>query len=283
MSEKVEKAKKTLDIVVKAVAILALISMAFAVWFSINFAKSKTKQELDKRQTYFNDVHSNFQKDWAKNAYWDSIGVEQSVYVNEKNAQEISIQIQKQKFNDEYNVKSNILERPDIYEVLKLNMKENIGDSMINSDMFYLCMNPLVLHKMTANIWNKNGITYKSYFNNKSVISMQYDSFKDKEGKGEKVFEKDIMPFEQLYFSLRSLDLDSVKDFKLKVLEPQLKSGIGSFKITKVDVRTKRMDNVYDVIVEFNDKSYCSFKFENSYPNKLISFNKFGEVYQLKK
>ena len=192
------------------------------------------------------------------------------------------MKIEKQSFNDQFNVKSNTLERPDIYKVLNMSVRAGDADSTVRANMVYLCMNPMVLHKMTASIADVNGISYKSYFNNKSVITMKYDSYKDKEGAGDKVFEKDVMPLEQLMFSLRTMNIDSVKDFKLKVLEPQLKSGIGSFAVYNCDVRVKKMEDVIDVIVEFPNDSYCMYKFERAYPNKLISFIRFGEIFQIK-
>jgi hypothetical protein len=283
MSERVDKAKKNLDKAVKIVAILGIAAIAFAIWFSIQFAKSKTKQEFDKRQTYFNDIHTNFKKDWALNAYWDSLNVEKSVYYNEQNANEISVSISKQTFNDQFNVKTDVLERPDLYKVLNYSIKQTIADSTLNANMIYLCMNPLVLHKMTVAAVDSRGLTYKSYFNNKSVITLKYDSYKDKEGIGEKVFEKDVMMFEQLPFSLRSIDFENAKVFKLKVVEPQLSSGTGKFKTKMADVKVNKLADQYSVNVEFSIDSVCNYVFEKTYPNKLVSFKLFDQSYQLKK
>lgn len=283
MSERVDKAKKNLDKAVKFVAILGIAAIAFAIWFSIQFAKSKTKQEFDKRQTYFNDVHTNFKKDWALNAYWDSLSAENSVYINVQNANEIRVSISKQTFNDQFNVKSDMLERPDLYKVLNYSIKQSFGDSSMNANMVYLCMNPLVLHKMSVVAVDARGLTYKSYFNNKSVITLKYDSYKDKEGIGEKVFEKDVMMFEQLPFSLRSIDFENAKEFKLKVVEPQLASGIGKFKTSLVDVKVEKQTEQFAVNLEFSKDSICTYVFEKTYPNKLKSFKIFDQSYQLKK
>ncbi len=283
MSDRVEKAKKNLDKAVKIVAILGIAAIAFAIWFSIQFAKSKTKQEFDKRQTYFNDIHTNFKKDWALNAYWDSLTIENSVYVNEQTAHQISVKIEKQTFNDQFNVKTDVLERPDLYKVLNYSINQSYADSILNANMVYLCMNPLVLHKMSMGAVDKNGQTFKSYFNNKSVITLKYDSYRDKEGVGEKVFEKDVMLFEQLPFSLRSIDFENAKEFKLKVIEPQIASGIGKFKTQLVNVKVEKKDALYSVNVEFSKDSVCNYQFEKNYPNKLVAFKLFNQSYQLKK
>lgn len=283
MSERVEKAKKNLDKAVKIVAILGIAAIAFAIWFSIQFAKSKTKEEFDKRQTYFNDIHTNFIKDWALNSYWDSLPSENSVYLNAQNNHEIIVKIEKQTFNDQYNVKSDVLERPDLYKVLNYSINQSHADSALYANMYYLCMNPLVLHKMTSVAIDQYGQTHKSYFNNKSVITLKYNSYKDKEGEGEKVLEKDVMLSEQLPFSLRSLDFEKAKDFKLKVIDPQIASGIGNFRSKLVDVSVEKNVDFYVVDVKYSKDSICSYVFEKAYPNKLVSFKLFNQSYQLKK
>lgn len=283
MSERVEKAKKNLDKAVKIVAILGIAAIAFAIWFSIQFAKSKTKEEFDKRQTYFNDIHTNFIKDWALNSYWDSLPSENSVYLNTQNNHEIIVKIEKQTFNDQYNVKSDVLERPDLYKVLNYSINQSHADSALYANMYYLCMNPLVLHKMTSVAIDQYGQTHKSYFNNKSVITLKYNSYKDKEGEGEKVLEKDVMLLEQLPFSLRSLDFEKAKDFKLKVIDPQIASGIGNFRSKLVDVSVEKNVDLYVVDVKYSKDSICSYVFEKAYPNKLVSFKLFNQSYQLKK
>ena len=43
----IDKAKSSLDKVLRVVSILSIVAILFAVWFSIQFAKSKTKKEFD--------------------------------------------------------------------------------------------------------------------------------------------------------------------------------------------------------------------------------------------
>ena len=71
MTDRNEKAKRVLDNSTKVIAGIGVIAVLFAIWFSIQFAKSKTKKEFDSRQTYFNAIHQNFNKTWSENAYWD--------------------------------------------------------------------------------------------------------------------------------------------------------------------------------------------------------------------
>ncbi len=281
MQERNEKAKRILDNSVKIVAVLGVVAMLFAIWFSLQFAKSKTKEEFDNRQTYFNDIHKNFNKEWANNAYWDSVGVEKSVY--KSNTESITIAIRKETFNDQFNVKTSTTARPDLYKVLNASMsKQNTtNDTSYTAQLATLCMNPLVLHKMTESTQHQWGITHKSCFNNKSVITLKYDSYKDKEGVGDKVLPKDVLLEDQLPICLRTLNFNDSTRFNVKVLETQMTDGIGAMHIYNAKVSVKvEADNTANVEVKLDDKYTYNYYFELTYPNKLLKFTKNGVLYE---
>ena len=274
MSDRNEKAKRVLDNSTKVVAIIGVVAILFAVWFSIKFAKSKTKQEFDNRQTYFNDIHQHFNKDWANNAYWDSVGTENSVY----NSAEESIQylIRKETFNDQFNVKTSTTARPDLYKVLNASiLKKDTSNNHYQVQLATLCMNPLVLHKMTVSAQNTWGITHKSYFNLKSVITLKYDSYKDKEGIDSKVLPKDVLFEDQLPICLRALNFKDSTNFNVKVLESQITNGVGALKIYNASVSmNSESDNTFNVTVKLDDQNTYNYYFEKSFPNKLLKFYK---------
>lgn len=274
MSDRNEKAKRVLDNSTKVVAVIGVVAILFAVWFSIKFAKSKTKQEFDNRQTYFNDVHQYFNKDWANNVYWDSIGTENSVY----NSAEESIQylIRKETFNDQFNVKTSTTARPDLYKVLNASIfKKDTSDNLYQAQLATLCMNPLVLHKMTISAQNIWGITHKSYFNLKSVITLKYDSYKDKEGIDSKVLPKDVLLEDQLPICLRALNFNDTTKFNVKVLESQITNGVGALKIYNASISMiTENDKTVNVTVKLDDQNSYNYYFEKSYPNRLLKFYK---------
>lgn len=280
MTDRHEKAKRVLDNSTKIVAIIGVLAISFAVWFSIKFAKSKTKQEFDNRQTYFNEIYKNFDKEWANNGYWDSVGVEYSKYKS-KNS-EISIDIRKETFNDQFNVKTSTTARPDLYKVLNASISwKNNTDTFYQAQLATLCMNPLVLHKMTVAAQHNWGITHKSYFNNKSVITLKFDSYKDKEGIADKVFPKDVLFEDQLPIVLRTMKFNDSVKFNVNVLESQISDGVGACMVYKSVVTMKMEDaNLVNVEVKLNDKMVQNYYFERTYPNRLLKFVKNGVLFE---
>lgn len=279
MSDRNEKAKKVLDNSTKVVAIIGIVAILFAVWFSIKFAKSKTKQEFDNRQTYFNDVHQYFNTNWANNAYWDSVGIESKTYVSEHET--FTYSIRKETFNDQFNVKTSTTARPDLYKVLNASIvKIDTSKTNRQAQLATLCMNPLVLHKYTVSTHDTWGITHKSFFNLKSVITLKYDSYKDKEGIDSKVLPKDVLLEDQLPICLRALKFNDSSKFSVKVLESQLNPGLGPLKIYNAAVSMQsENENEMNVEVKLDDKMIYNFIFEKKYPNALVRFFKNKHLY----
>lgn len=282
MSDRNEKPKKVLDNAVRIVAILGGIAILFAIWFSIQFAKSKTKKEFDSRQTYFNSIHQHFNKNWALNAYWDSVKVEKTIYkaIENDKVYAYTYALRKEVFNDQFNVKTFSTARPDLYKVINASIEKynNQTDTTYVAQLATLCMNPLILHKMTASTQHAWGITYKSYFNNKSVITLKYDSYLDKQGIGDKVFPKDVLFEDQLPVCLRALNFNDSAAFKVNVLESQLIDGVGGFKIynASVSMASETLENksVYKVMVALDEQHQHTYYFEKEFPHQLLKFQK---------
>ncbi len=289
MNDKFEKPKRVLDNATRIIAILGAIAILFAIWFSIQFAKSKTKKEFDSRQTYFNDIHQHFNKSFASNAYWDSVKLEKFIYKGESNGKTsfLELQTRKETFNDQYNVKTNTTARPDLYPVLNTSLQwyKNNSDTTYHGTFATLCMNPLVLHKMSVNTSHAWGLTHKSYFNNKSVITLKYDSYLDKQGIGDKVFPKDVLFEDQLPICLRTLNFNDSLKFNVKILESQMIDGIGAFKIYNANI-SMQSDvwyklPVYKVIVKLDDANTNLYYFDQKFPHRLMRFQKNKVVYQV--
>ncbi len=283
----VEKARKGLDIATKSVAILGLIAMGFAVWFSIRFAKSKTKQEMDNRQIYFNAIHANFNRAWAQNAYWDSVKMETNTYAakyildEEPHHFDYTLSIRKEDFNDQYNTQTQAYDRPDIYEVMKVHASASIhsNDSFYNflTSMYFLRMNALVLHKMTQSSQDWMGNTFKHYFNTKSIIEMHYNSYWDREGIGHKIFNKDLLFEDQLVYTLRSLDFKEGLNFNAQVLETQVLNKVGQLHIYPANFEVKDIGMYKDipcwkVEVKLDSLKSNEYYFTKEYPNTLLKF-----------
>lgn len=288
MTDRNEKPKRVLDNAVRIVAILGGIAILFAIWFSIQFAKSKTKKEFDSRQTYFNAIHQHFNKDWANNAYWDSVKLERSLYkaIENDKVYMLSYTTRKETFNDQFNVQTNSTARPDLYKVLNTSIEKfnNNNDTTYIAQMATLCMNPLVLHKMTSTTAHAWGITHKAYFNNKSVITLKYDSYLDKQGIGDKVFPKDVLFEDQLPICLRALHFNDSTKFNVEILESQLINGTGNFKLynARISMSAENIVNtaVFKVVVKLDDAKTNVYYFEQNFPHQLIKFEKENLVFE---
>ena len=287
MTDRNEKAKRVLDNSTKVIAGIGVIAVLFAIWFSIQFAKSKTKKEFDSRQTYFNAIHQNFNKTWAENAYWDSVGTETSSYTSTTGTNPVSFTIatRKETFNDQFNVKTRTTARPDLYKVLNTSIRKTIAssDTTYLAQLSTLCMNPFVLHKMTSSTQHQWGLTHKSYFNQKSVITLKYDSYKDKEGISDKVFPKDVFFEDQLPVCLRALKLNDSTAFNVDVLESQLTDGAGNFLIYHAKVSVLMANDLATVTVKLNDNKQNTYTFEAKYPNRLLKFELGNITFELTK
>lgn len=275
MTDRTEKAKRVLDNSTKIVAGIGIVAVLFAIWFSLQFAKSKTKKEFDSRQTYFNAIHQNINKTWAQQAYWDSIGTETFTYTSATSPIKYTIATRKETFNDQFNVKTSTTARPDLYKVLTTSIRKasTTADTSYLAQLSTLCMNPFVLHKMTSSTQHQWGITHKSYFNQKSVITLKYDSYKDKEGISDKVFPKDVLFEDQLPICLRALNFNDSTAFNVDVLESQLTDGAGAFIIYHAKVSVETKNDLAIVMVKLNDHKQNSYTFETKYPNRLIKFS----------
>jgi hypothetical protein len=282
MNDKFEKPKRVLDNAIRIVAIIGAVAILFAIWFSIQFAKSKTKKEFDSRQTYFNAIHQHFNKGFASNTYWDSVKLESANYQAIQNDKVYiwSFQTRKETFNDQYNVKTQNTSRPDLYAVLHTSIQRynNNADTNYSATLATLCMNPLVLHKMSVNTSHAWGITHKSYFNNKSVITLKYDSYLDKQGIGDKVFPKDVLFEDQLPICLRALNFSDTLNFDTKILESQLIDGIGQFTIYNANIRVSSTElstlPVFKVLVKLDAAKSNAYYFDKKFPHTLIQFEK---------
>ncbi len=291
----IDKAKSSLDKVLRVVSILSIVAILFAVWFSIQFAKSKTKKEFDQRQIYFNETHSKFNVNWANHAYWKNKQIDEHIYecssiLNKGQVKyQLIVQLNKEQFNDQFNVKTKNTERPDLYEVVKYSTIK-MATSEPNMPMYavhqyFLNSNALVLHKYNYNGISENGNCSKSMFNTKSILTLNYDSYIDYEGIGTKVLPKDILVADQLPYSLRALLFSDTLKVKMDILENQANQAVGDLRVYHAVVSVLASDaNTWTVQVMLDKQKENTYVFQKEYPNTLISMHTWdGNTMQLSK
>ncbi len=280
----IDKAKSSLDKVLRVVSILSIVAILFAVWFSIRFAKSKTKKEFDQRQIYFNECFAKFNVNWATNDFWVKNNLDQHEYICEQNIGQknvkynLLVQINKEKFNDQFNVKSKNLDRPDLYEVVKYSSTQISATTpeipVYSTHQYFLNTNALVLHKYQLNANTLAGNTSKSMFNTKSILTVNYDSYFDYEGIGKKVLPKDVLLEDQLPYTLRALLFSDTLKVKLNILENQATVNIGDLRVYHATVEVKAQDETsWTVVVALDSNKTNTYIFEKAYPNTLTKIH----------
>ena len=291
----IDKAKSSLDKVLRVVSILSIVAILFAVWFSIQFAKSKTKKEFDQRQIYFNETHTNFNVNWANHEYWKNNKSDEHVYecsaiVNKDQVKyQLIVQLNKEQFNDQFNVKTKNTARPDLYEVVKYTTKQiatvNPRMPMYAVHQYFLNTNALVLHKYNYNGISENGNCSKSMFNTKSILTLNYDSYLDYEGIGKKVLPKDVLVADQLPYSLRALLFSDTLKVNMDTLENQAIPALGDLRVYHAVISVSASDaQTWTVQVMLDKQKENTYVFEKEYPNTLISMQTWdGSTMQLLK
>jgi hypothetical protein len=287
--------RKNLDKIIKVFSVLCFVALLFAIYVSIQYARKRTKGEIIKKETYFNHIHQHFNKDWSKNAYWDD-HTEHNQYAVNMFVDSVAVNVvytydlRKQKFNDQFSVKTSDEKRPDVFEIMNLNIFPATGDdsSTFMLSEYFLRMNPLVIHKMSLSFLNKNeGMVFKTYKNNQSVIKLNYDSYQDGEGIGEKVFEKDVLFEDQLFYTLRSLKFADGLKFNAKVLETQIGSSVGKFVVynatfTVSDAGQVKAHDCWKVLMTLDSGTSVEYYFDKEFPNTFYQLKASdGESVQL--
>jgi hypothetical protein len=291
----IDKAKSSLDKVLRVVSILSIVAILFAVWFSIQFAKSKTKKEFDQRQIYFNETHRKFNVNWANHEYWKNNISDEHVYecseiVNKEQVKyQLIVKLNKEQFNDQFNVKTKNTARPDLYEVVKYTTKQiattNPNIPIYAVHQYFLNSNALVLHKYNYNGISENGNCSKSMFNTKSNLTLNYDSYLDYEGIGEKLLPKDVLVADQLPYTLRALLFSDTLNVRMDIIENQAIPAVGDLSVYHAVISVSASDSkTWTVKVMLDKQKENTYVFEKEYPNTLISMQSWdGKTMQLVK
>jgi hypothetical protein len=280
-----EKIRKNLDKIIKIASLLCLIALLFAAFFSINYARKRSESGVKPKEIYFDGIHTHFNTGFGRDSVWNDLSGEISVYDAQyvQNGKPVTfdyrVSMVKEDFNDQFNVKTASYERPDIYEVMHVNVAADIPDGphvrhFLNT-MFFLRSNSLVLHKMTASAQDPEGNVFRTYFNTKSMIKVSYNSYHDGEGIGEKVLDKDVLFEDQFLYTFRSLRFEDGLKFHANVLATQATTSVGKLEVYPSDIEVSRAPQVlgrdaWKVRVQMDTTRVNEYFFDQAYPHILL-------------
>ncbi|MBK0383877.1 hypothetical protein I5M32_12990 [Pedobacter sp. SD-b] len=237
------------------------------------------KEDLSALSQYFN-------AQWANNKLWyDGLAevavydAQKTVYNKQRNFEYTFITVAED-FNKKFRVKTDDYERKDLYKIMKVNafaslQTENYPYHYLTS-MFFYFDKPWEMDKMTASSQEWCGNTFKEYLNNGKDYLMDYHSYFDEEGDGNRKISTMILFEDQLHYSLRALNFKAGLTFDSEILESQITNRIGKLRTykAKLTVNDGKDDvanrSTWKVIVQLSPQKTNVYYFDKSYPNILV-------------
>jgi hypothetical protein len=111
-------------------------------------------------------------------------------------------------------------------------------------------------------------------FNTKSNLTLNYDSYLDYEGIGEKLLPKDVLVADQLPYTLRALLFSDTLNVRMDILENQAIPAVGDLRVYHAVISVSASDaKTWTVHVMLDKQKENTYVFEKEYPNTLISMH----------
>lgn len=258
----------------------------FVLLFSLNnFAQNDKRVNPIDESSYQKYINPN----WVQNAIWDDGLAEVAVYEANKRIYNINRSYEcvyvtvKEVFNEAYNVKTDDYSRADLFDVLKVNRFEHIETEQYPyhflSSMFFKKDEPMKLHKMTISSQEWCGNTYKVYTPFGGGYRINYNSYWDGEGSGEKIQEGDFLFEDQLPFTLRMMDLQEGLSFNARLMQTQISAKVGPIyaDLARFRVRSTTYSfneneiEAWKVVAQLDLERANIYTIEKAYPNRLLS------------
>jgi len=250
-----------------------------------SFAQTSKRDNPINESSYKKYVDSN----WAKHAIWDDGLAEVAVYeankriYNQNRSYECVYVTVKEVFNKAYNVKTDDYSRSDLFDVLKINRFERIETEQYPyhflSSMFFKRDAALKLHKMTISSQEWCGNTYKAYTPFEDGYRINYNSYWDGEGQGEKIQNGDFLFEDQLPFTLRMMALEKGLRFNARIMPTQISAKVGpiyaDFAVFSVESTSYTFNEAeieaWKIIVQLDVERANIYTIEKAHPNRLLA------------
>ena len=266
------------------IASAAISIFAISIFFTVK--NNGKRMALTANAVKYYDISKNFDTTWAENKFWDNGLTEVATYENTQKNGDSTISFlstvitEAEVFNEQFHTKSDSLNRPDLYPVMKMNVFARISNdsSAINtlSSLFLLRNYPLIVNKMSSSWQDLHGNSFKELFlTDKGQLRLAYNNYFDNEGNSEKYYTESFLIEDQLALLLRMLRFKQNLSFKFPVLESLKGANMGENQVyarTKFNVRDTTIDNkkLWSVSVAYSSKKTSHYYFEQQYPNMMV-------------
>ncbi|MDU0368970.1 hypothetical protein ACFPAF_01075 [Hymenobacter endophyticus] len=186
----------------------------------------------------------------------------------------------KEEFNQQYNVRTDSLERKDIFPVMRLTQLYSMPGTAYphhaQATLFFRRDQPVVLHKLTASVQEWAGNVFKAILDDGLQYQQAYTSYHDGQGSGQRVLRHNVLFEDALPYTLRSLDFARRPSFPAAVYELQLTNQASRPTLYQAQVRveegapTDTPDPAWRVRVTLTDARQNQYWFAKAYPNVLL-------------
>jgi hypothetical protein len=227
-----------------------------------------------------------FNAQWAMDTLWEDGLAEVAVYNAERVVYDEVRQFEfvqltvKEEFNQQYKVKTDDYQRPDLFPVMKINQFCQIPTDQYPyhflTSLFFRRENPVGLYKLTTSSQEWCGNTFKAFQDDGLQYMQQYNSYWDGQGVGRRRLRRDVLFEDALPYTLRSLRFETQPTIKATICELQQTSKAGPpvFYNAEIQVQEAPTPDVPEpawlVRVQLDPNKVSTYWFARKYPNVLL-------------
>lgn len=228
-----------------------------------------------------------FNPQWAMDKLWEDGMAEVAVYDAERviynrvrRFEYVQLTV-KEEFNNQYHVKTDDYQRPDLFPVMKVNQFCRIETDQYPyhflTSLFFRRENPTGLYKLTTSSQEWCGNTFKAFEDDGLQYLETYNSYWDNQGTGQRRLRRDVLFEDALPYTLRSLRFAPNSTFRATVCELQQTNKAAApvyydaeIKVAEDTAATNLPESAWQVRVRLTSDKENQYWFAKKYPNVLL-------------
>ncbi|TGE20149.1 hypothetical protein [Hymenobacter elongatus] len=244
-------------------------------------------------------LQPHFNPQWAMDKLWEdglaevaTYEAERVIYAKKRRFDYTQITV-KEEFNQEFNVKTDSYQRPDMFPVMKVNQFCRIPTDQYPyhflTSLFFRRDQPVALHKLTTSSQEWCGATFKALADDGEQYSQTYNSYWDGQGAGQRQLRRDALFEDALPYTLRALRFEAKPTFAATIFELQQTSKAAVPASYQAQVRvaeataSETAQPAWRVSVTLDKQKKNTYWFARKYPNVLLRQTTWdGRTLQLK-
>ncbi|MBB4602279.1 hypothetical protein HNQ93_002152 [Hymenobacter luteus] len=223
---------------------------------------------------------------WAMDRLWEDGKAEVATYEAERMVQGESRRFEhvfitaKEEFNQQYNVRTDSLQRKDIFPVMRFGQLCSIPTDTypyhLQTCLFFRRDQPVQLHKLTTSAQEWGGTTFKVITDDGMQYVQAYNSYQDGQGAGERQLRRTVLFEDALPYTLRSLRFEQLPHFQTDMYELQQTNQATPPVLYHAQVRTEDAltadtpEPAWRVRVALTNQKQNVYWFSKKYPHVLL-------------